>query len=406
MTFAVRLLLLITLSTASIQDSAASEQSLAEMRKVFLQAEQYIAQGRDSDYFALSNTLKSYPLYPYLQYQWLKNHLDDDIAMEAFLREQAQSRYASLLQRKWLLQLGKKQQWPTFITHYRKTKDVELQCYFALAQYQNHLPQAALDTARQLWLSGQSQPANCDAVFAILKTSPDFNADLIWQRFEMALTENNAGLATQLAPLFPEPERAIAETWLKLHHRPEFVKDSADWKRGYPQAGKLFAHAIVRWLDIDPREALKIWDLEKQAYAIPADIAADTEKRLALALAFRRDPGAYARLSQLAVRDNATREWRVRAALSQQNWRDVSAALADLNEEEKRQDKWQYWLARAQAASGQQEQADNIFRSLAKNRSFYGFLAADRLRQDIVLADQALVVPAHEIEALGQQADF
>jgi soluble lytic murein transglycosylase len=406
MTFAVRLLLLISLSTAGVHEATASVQSLAAMRKAFLQAEQYIAQGRDSDYFALADTLKSYPLYPYLQYQWLKNHLEENSAIEAFLREHAQTRYASLLHRLWLLQLGKNQQWPTFITHYRKGKDLELQCYYAQALYQNRQQQAALDNARQLWLSGKSQPAGCDALFAVFKASPDFNRDLVWQRFGLALTENNSELAAQLVPLLPELERPVAETWLKLHHNPELVKGPADWKLNDPRAGGLFAHAIVRWLETNLSEALDAWDREKQGYSIPADIAADTEKRLALALAFRRDSRAYARLSQLAVSDNATREWRVRAALSQQQWSDVSTALAALSEEEKHQDKWQYWQARALAASGQQQQADAIFRPLAEKRSFYGFLAADRLRQDIVLTDQPVAVSSQEIEGLGQQTNF
>lgn len=406
MTLAVRLLLLITLMTAGVHNTAASEQSLAEMRKAFLQAEQYIAQGRDGDYFALADTLKSYPLYPYLQYQWLKNHLDDDSAIQAFLREYAQTRYASLLHKKWLLQLGKNQQWPTFIAHYRKSKDVELLCYYTLAQYQNHQQQAALDSARQLWLSGQSQPPNCDAVFDLLKASPDFSADLVWQRFWLALNENNTGLARQLVPLLSEQERAIGETWLKLHQRPEIVKEPADWKHTYPHAARLFTHTIVRWLENDPQAALQVWDTEKQAYSIPTDMAADTERRVALALAFRRDSRAYARLSQLAISDNATREWRVRAALSQQHWNDVNTALAALSEEEKHQDKWQYWLARTLAISGQQGQADAIFRQLAEKRSFYGFLAADRLRQDFVLTDQPVTVSGNEIEDLGQHPDF
>lgn len=406
MTFVVRLLLLISLPIASVYDAAASEQSQASMRNAFLQAEQYIVQGRDSDYFALADTLKTYPLYPYLQYQWLKNHLNDDAAIQPFLREYAQTRYASLLHRLWLQHLGQKQQWSTFISQYRKGKDVELQCYYALAQHQNHQQQAALDTARQLWLSGHPQPAGCEPLFSILKASPDFTSDLVWQRFRLALSENNDRLAAQLAPLLPAAERSTAELWLTLHQRPQLVKEAGDWKRDYSQAGSLFAHAVVRWLDSDPQAALSIWDSDKQGYAIPADIAADTEKRLAMALAFRHDGRAYARLSQLPTNDASTREWRVRAALSQQNWSDVNAALDALSEDEKHQDKWQYWRARALAASGQTDQAAALFRQLAQNRSFYGFLAADRLRQNVLLSDHPVAVSNQEIEDLQRQNDF
>lgn len=406
MTFAVRLLLLINLLAAGISAASASEQSLASMRKAFLQAEQYISQNRDADYFALADSLKTYPLYPYLQYEWLKNHLDDDASILTYLREYAQSRYAGLLHQKWLLQLGKKQQWPAFISHYRNSDDTELQCYYAQAQYQIGQQQAALDSARRLWLSGNSQPEGCDALFAMLKASVYFNRDLVWQRFQAALTRNNTQLATQMQTLLPDQYKPVAETWLKLHRKPQLTKEAGDWKRQYPQAGELFAHAIVRWLDSDPSAALNAWDTEKQNFTIPAEVNADTEKRLALALAFKRDSRAYERLSKIADADNSVREWRVRAALSQQDWGNVASALAALSEDEKRQDKWQYWQARALAASGQSEQANAIFQPLAKNRSFYGVLAANKLQQDIVVTNRPVVVSLQEIELLQQQTDF
>lgn len=406
MAFRVRPFFLFFLLAFNASDVSASEQPQAAMRQAFLQAEQYISQGRDADYFALADTLKAYPLYPYLQYQWLKNHLDDDSAIQSYLHEYAATRYASLLHRLWLLQLGQKQQWTTFIAHYRKSKDAELQCYYALAEYQNQLQQAALETARQLWLDGRSQPNSCDALFAIFKASPGFSKDLVWQRFQLALNEKNDRLATQLLPLLPEQERPIADTWLKLHHQPHMVNEDGRWKHDYAQAGMLFAHAIVRWLDKDPEAAVNTWDNEKQNYALPPDVSADTEKRLALALAFHRDNNAYARLSKISNPDGTTREWRVRAALNQQNWADVNAALASLSEDEKHQEKWQYWQARALAALGQTAAADTVFRRIAQNRSFYGFLAATRLRQDIVLSDKPVIVAQQEIDELRQKNEF
>ena len=48
-------------------------------------------------------------------------------------------------------------------------------------------------------------------------------------------------------------------------------------------------------------------------------------------------------------------------------------------EEERDRERWRYWRARALEASGQVDEAQESFESLAERRDYYGFLAADRL---------------------------
>lgn len=69
MDLAIRILLFITLLATPPCRATPSEPALTAMRHSFLQAEQYLKQHRDDDYFAISETLKNYPLYPYLHYQ-------------------------------------------------------------------------------------------------------------------------------------------------------------------------------------------------------------------------------------------------------------------------------------------------------------------------------------------------
>ena len=404
MTFRVRLVLLILIPAAGI--SHADELALAKKRQDFLQAEQYLNQGRDDAYFTLAGALQDYPLYPYLQYEWLKLHLNDDKSVSAFLQAYPQSRYAQLLRQKWLLELGKNQQWPSFIENYHHTDDQEVNCLYLQARYQTGEQAIALESARQLWLSGKNQPATCEALFTLLLHAPSFNPAWLWERFQAALALDNGRLAQQVAALLPKDRQAEATLWLQLHKQPETVALDADWKHSYPQAGLLFVHAITQWLETEPVSAMHAWDSEKANYAIPATIAADTEKRLALALAFKHDPLAFERLAQLADKDDASREWAVRAALNQQNWLQAGLALDALTEEQKQQDKWQYWQARVLAVSGQTTQAADIFQHIAKNRSFYGFLAADRLQQSISLADRPLDITAQEIQQLQTTEAF
>ncbi|MGY6274230.1 transglycosylase SLT domain-containing protein [Methylomonas sp. MgM2] len=406
MGFVIRLLLFINLLTISLCHAATSERALSAMRQSFLQAEDYIKQNRDDDYLALSDTLKDYPLYPYLHYQWLLTRLNDDTAILAFLYEYPNTRYAPLLHGKWLARLGENQQWLTFIQHYKSTSNQELQCYFAQAQYQLGQQHLSLQKAKELWSSGKSQANSCDVLFDWLKASAEFNSELVWQRFLAALKFNNSELARQTLALLPKTEQKMAQTWLKLHDRPRLVKAPARWKRTYTGAGLLFAHSIKRWLDRDPDAAMKVWDAEKGRFSIPEEIVADTEKRLGMELAFRQDKRAYPRLVKFAGDDPPAQEWRVRAALSQLNWHDVLSAVELLRDDLKQLEKWRYWRARALVAVGKTDDAHTILSELAKQRSFYGFLSADYLKQEIELNNRPIDFSTKQLSSLKNRDEF
>lgn len=406
MRIVIRLFLLAIFLNSMMAPAAASEQSLSILRKTFLQAEQYIQQDRESDFYALLDSLKDYPLYPYLQYQWLTHHLQDSAAILNFMRNYPTSRYTPLLHGKWLKDLGQKQNWLTFVQHYENSQDRELECYFALARYQLGEQSAAIETAKQLWLSGQTQPPACEALWPILQHSAEFNPQLIWERFQNALTQNNTSLARQIQPLLSTLDHDRAEIWLSLHDQPSRVSPAASWKKTDPQAGMLFAHCILRWLEADPEATLQSWDAEKNDFQIPPDKMAEVEKRLGLELAFRRDQRAYQRLVSHAGTDQTAQEWRIRAALSQQDWPNVLTAINDLNSSLKQEDKWRYWQARALAETGQSQAATAIYQDIARNRSFYAFLAADKLQQAIALNDHPVLVSPEDVEQLQTQNEF
>ncbi|PPD30708.1 MAG: lytic murein transglycosylase [Methylomonas sp.] len=386
--------------------SSALAQNLSAMRITFLQAEQYIRQERNEDYFALADTLKNYPLYPYLQYQWLVRHLDDTASVLDFLHDYPASRYASALHDQWLIYLGKQKQWLLFLNHYKHTKNPSLACYFAEAQLQIGQQQDALDFARQAWISGLPQPEACDGLFDRFKKSAQFSSALVWQRFTAALQLNHPELAKYLLQLLPPEEQATANIWLKLHHNPEQVRQSADWKTSYTDAGVLFAHAIQRWLENDLNAALDTWDEQKDQFKIPAEIVSDTEKRLGIHLALKRDPRSIAKLTQFAGSDSIAKQWRIRAALSLQNWPEVLTGIADLNASEKNEDRWQYWQAKALLGTGQQQQAISILQAIAKHRSLYAFMAADYLHQDIELAHNPIAVSESSLSQLKNSPEF
>ena len=145
--------------------------------------------------------MADYPLYPYLQYQWLKNNLLQTDKIPAFLSAYKNTRYADLLRFKWLNYLANNERWSDFLHYYKKSDNTVLECQFYWANYKAGNQLLALNEAKRLWVTGDSLPNECDTLLSALVLSPLLTSDLIWQRFELALKKNNRSLA-ELCPAF------------------------------------------------------------------------------------------------------------------------------------------------------------------------------------------------------------
>ncbi len=384
----------------------ASTPSLETLRTKFLLAEKNIKNRDDAEYFKLAEQLKNYPLYPYLHYQWLRKNLDQNKKIEDFILTYHGTRYAELLKNQWLRHLGISKNWPELIKHYRNTSSAQLQCDYQWAKYNAGQKTTALTAAKKLWIVGHSQPANCDPLFDVLKRSKYFTKDMLWQRFQAAIANGRVQLANYVKGLMSDADAQVAGLWLKVHQHPELVYKSADWHHGYSQAGLVFAHAVDLIAKRNSVTAANIWDKHKAEYTIPNSRIDEIERRLALGLAFRRDKQAYERLSQLHKPDAVVREWQIRTALNEQNWQHVTESLDKLTTEEKLKINWRYWQARAYDKVGDHEQAKALFAQVAEDRSFYGFISANKLDRDIRIADRPLEVSDKNIAELAGRIDF
>ncbi|UCB55015.1 MAG: transglycosylase SLT domain-containing protein [Thiotrichales bacterium] len=394
----------------SVTDAAAekrlADEELDSLRELFLKAEIALQRKNDTDYFMLADQLEGYPLYPYLQYQWLKNHLDRERQVTHFLEEHESSRYAAILKRRWLFHLAKKKQWQTFIDNFSATSNTRLNCYYHLAQYHTGEQQAALEGAKKLWAVGRSQPKTCDPLFAELKKSNLFNQELFWLRFDAALQNNKTSLAKYVKKLMTVGDQRTADLWLELHRDPETHIPELLSRAETPQTGSMFAHAINRLARKDVYLAIDFWDNNKQRFDISAEQSNKVEKRLALKLAYKNESDAYERLGSLNESDYKSKAWRVRVALYEQNWPAVITAIEDLSSENRKLEKWQYWLARAYQETGKPIQADELLSELSTKRDFYGYLAADRLNREYQLKHNPLDVSEAEIEAIKNHKEF
>jgi len=392
--------------TETTTEKQFTDEELAELRKLYLRAENALKKKNDKNYFKLADQLEEYPLYPHLQYQWLKKHLDRESQVKHFLQEHETSRYANTLKRKWLYHLAKKGQWQTFLQYYSTTSDKSLNCYYHRAQFKTGDKQAALEGAKKLWVAGYSQPKVCDPLFTQLKKSSAFNQELFWQRFIAAMQNNKTSLAKYVKTLMTAGDQQTANLWLNLHHKPERYIPELLGSPETAQAPLMFTHAINRLARNDIYQAIDLWDNNKQRFDISRQDTDKLENRLALKLAYKNDSDAYDRLAQLNASDHKSKTSRIRVALYEQDWPRVIAAIKDLDIQNQELEKWQYWLARAYQETGRPIQAHELLSELSAKRDFYGYLAADRLNREYQLAHNPLDVTAEEITDIKNRKEF
>jgi len=387
-------LLLISLT---LLPCAVLSNSLEQQRTDFLQAEQALNQGNEIAFLQRMTELVDYPLYPYLQYQWLSNHLPDTDKIQLFLTTYSGSRYASLLRAKWLDYLASQQRWHEFIQNYQASDNTALACQFQWANYQTGNSSQALNEAKRLWAMGEELPTECNPLLAALLASPMITPEFIWQRFELALEKDNVSLATHIKNLMAKTDQTLANNWLQIHKNPSLIIQNN-------LIGRLFAHGVLRLSKSNLDAAITAWDNNKAS--VDNETAQQVERGLGLALAHKRDTRAFDRLNLVLNPNEDVREWKIRAALLEQNWQHVSSALTSLTTVEQQQPKWQYWQARALAETGDAVAAQIVFNKLALDRSFYGFLAADIVSQPYQAMDKPVLLAGNELELLANEADF
>ncbi len=383
-----------------------SNEEIAHQRQLFLQAENALKRKDDAAYFLLVEQLKDYPLYPYIQYQWLKKNFNRERQIKHFIQHHHASRYANILKRKWLHHLGKRKQWSLLLENRITTKNTTLNCYFHRAEYQNGKKSAALAGAQHLWTVGYSQPSACDPLFSKLQESSFFTQYLRWKRFDAAIKNNRLGLASYVKNLMPKQYHRTAQLWLNLHRDPaRYMPQLLKLSRSNETA-LMFRHAIDRLAGKDIVTAIEIWDSNKSYFTVNKKLANKLEKRLAMKLVFEREAGAFDRLGQLDKKDYSSRSWRVRVALMEQNWPNVLTAIHALDSKEKASERWQYWMARAYMETGDLELSQALLRDLSGKRSFYGFLAADKMNSLYQLSANPVQVSNEEIAALKSLREF
>ncbi|MGI9302422.1 MAG: hypothetical protein ACR2RB_06915, partial [Gammaproteobacteria bacterium] len=381
-----------------------------EQRAAYKQALAAVGAGNQRRFQTLTRSLADYPLYPYLLLEDLRRRLASapDTEIEKFLDDYKDTPLAKRLLRKWLPQLARANRWRKFLDVYDGRGDIELVCYHERALIRSGQPGGVEERAKALWLSGKSRPPACDRLFDWLKQRGALTRELLWKRIVLAMQAGETTLATFLAKETDAPIREWTTLWTRVHTQPATAFTHKALRGDNDLARLIVSHAIRRIAENDIDTARARWLEVRRRYAFPAEQRDEVEQELALLAAYRHHPAGLEWLEALSpeAADQGVRIWRVRSALRTQNWAQVPALVNALDPEDREKNEWRYWLARAYAENGKQALARRIYRDLAQERDYHGFLAADRLDLPYSMQHRPLVRNPELAAKLLQRPDI
>lgn len=360
----------------------AQTQTLAEQRQLYQQARDAQIADDWSKARQLTEQLKNYPLYSYLRYYDLLEHLDDANYQQVvqFRKQHAQLPITDKIERRYLFKLAHNQQWHKFLQFFpQEPSTTALRCSYFYAKYRVGQPKIAYQGARRLWLSGHSQPKACDPLFAVFEKAGHLTQSLIWQRYLLAYRARQGRVQHYLyAKLTGKYQQAAIQLKNDIAHSDELLKKSPQLTKLHRQSLRLMLMHLT-WKN--PAQAVAIY----QHYQDHLRVGSRLDRALVTQLirSVIRYPSdsllPWADQMLKKTKDPVTIERRIRLALSYQNWAQVQQWLHVLPKSDYQRSQWQYWQARVYSQTHQLSRAQLIFKRLASQRSYYGFLSAQRL---------------------------
>lgn len=407
--------------------ATASKDDYAMERQLFIKAEKSLKSGKISLFQTQLKQLRHYPLYPYLEYESLIRKLPQLSLKEVdrFEKDYPDSALTQRLRQNWLLTQAQLKHWDQYITGYQPligTPSVELQCNNLLAEYYTTHDKRVLNKAEPLWLVGSNQPKACESVFQAWDKVGGLSQDLIWDRIELAFNKKHYSLVKQLSLRVPSGEQHYLKLWEHLRKHPSQVTQPSSLQNETPLLRRVLANSIGYLSQEGAPKAIKAWQKISSQYNFTEEETATALTDIALSLARQHHPDALMWLKKIPDQHatELAQAWRIRTALSTNHWEDVQTYIHQLPENLQQESRWQYWLARALAESGDSQEGSKIFENLSKERGYYGFLASTRLGLDYSLNHEPMELPDQlttavsnksciqrtlELMALGRQSD-
>lgn len=367
---------------------------ISEQREYYLQALDAAESGKQEQLDRLMNKLADYPLLPYLSFNrdsQAPERLSEQ-AFEQLLEQYQDTPLAARLISTRAIRQAQQEQWSAFRQTLSRIDNpsARLQCYDARAELSLGSEAEAMRAAARLWTVGQSQHGACDPLFEHWRSLGGPDSAQALERMLLALENNNVTIARFAERFVDDADKSLAGLIWDAYNTPErFATHSELLNRQQPMHRRIATLATSRLARNDLSTALRMWTDLTQRLEIPIAEQEGLSSRLGVLYAKRFPSDGEAVLARLDPQFSfpEVTEWRIRLALTEQNWSRVGHLIGQLPDHLYHNGRWQYWRAVTLMRQGETPDEESLERLVAE-RSFYGFKAAELTQRPFNLNDQ------------------
>lgn len=388
--------------------SGSSIQAGASTQYTGLHSDILIEQQRNTFQLALANhqqnsTIKDYPLFPLLEKSQLeqainKGPLNRNLAnkVQNYLDTYSNSWPAASLRQHWLLKLGAQGKWQLFLEDYNgTTSNIRLDCYHHRAQWASGHKTLAMSAGADLWLRNASKYRACSSLMKQWKKAGNLTTELRWQAILTALDKGQLNQARQQLKKIDSSSQKLAMKLINNWKKPKAILFNFKSDSGFAEATHFYDLQRVYLKKLGKNNAEDAISLIQTSMAKrPPHIQKKVLYNLATSLFYQQHEQSSYWLTQLdpAGLDEKIQQMILRHHLLQQDWAAIAQQINALPRSLKNKHRWQYWSVRADMAanSNLNNQQIEVLKKLAITRDFYGFLAADILKQDYQMQHTAV----------------
>lgn len=396
--------LMVALCCSSLLTQAAAAPSDQVLRQRFVQAEKNIHKVPLAQAEKMLRELQPYPLAPYIELEYLSRTLSDSKAVQAFIQKYDDTPLAWPLKKRWLSYLANVGLTQPFLQHYQMGTETVLDCKALELRLLNEPASKVWPDVTHLWIDGGSLPKECDPLFKRWQKAGQRKPEIVWARLVKAADGGDARIIPYLRTLLPANQQYLGDKWKQVLENPALVARQQFLPLKHPWEREILVFGLKKMVWKQPDQALNVYRRFEQDPHFNKNQRIDVARTFAIALSSKDDARAAKFLAMVPVelKDDLFQQWQLAWYLRAQNWQRVQAVFYELPKHEQKDDRWQYWLARAYAENGQAEQSRQILSKLATTRSYYGFMAAARLGLPPNLAHKPVPVSAAQYQAFLQ----